>query len=92
MRPSDRDIAFAREAADRLLRRALIDPQFRERLKSYPDETLGNAGLDAGAAEDLLREINIDGQRLMSRSKLLSACVRTCTNTCWFTCLMTDPV
>jgi hypothetical protein len=92
MRPSDRDVAFAREAADRLLRRALLDPQFRDRLKSYPDETLNDAGLDTGAAEDLLREINVDGQRLISRSKMVNACVRTCTNTCWFTCITTEPV
>ena len=92
MRPRDRDVDFAREAADRLLRRALIDPQYRDRLKSYPDETLNDAGLDTGAAEDLLREINVDGQRLISRSRMVTACIRTCTNTCWFTCITTDPV
>jgi hypothetical protein len=90
--PNDRDLVFAREAADRLLRRALIDDAFRERLKSTPDDVLKDAGLDPGASEDLLRELRVDGQRVMARSKMLEACERTCTNTCWITCLLTDPI
>ena len=89
---SVRDLVFAREAADRLLRHALMDAAFREKLKLNPDDAFADAGLDPATTEDLLREITVDGQKLSGRSKLLAGCERTCTNTCWFTCLLTDPV
>jgi hypothetical protein len=91
MPATDSDIIFAREAADRLLRRALIDTAFRNRLKQNPDETLADAGLNAGTTEDLVREITVDGQRLSGNSKMLSACQQTCSLTCCITCIMTDP-
>jgi hypothetical protein len=91
MPPNERDILFAREAADRLLRRALIDASFREKLKLNPDGAFADAGLDARTAEDLVREITLDGRKLSEHSSLISGCVRTCTNTCWITCIMTDP-
>lgn len=91
MPSKDLDIVFVREAADRLLRRALVDDKFRERLKQNPDEVLTDAGLDAGASEDLLQELRVDGQRLLERSRQHERCIRTCTNTCWITCIMTDP-
>lgn len=66
-----------RARANQVVFRALSDEQFRERLKGNPEKTLDEAGLGAGPSEDILREVRIDGLRL----------VNDCTLTCWWTCI-----
>jgi len=68
-----------RKRADRLLLRALADPQFRDSLKSDPAKVFVQAGLPVGAVEDLERQLDIDGQLLAG------SCTVTCISTCWWT-------
>jgi hypothetical protein len=70
----------SRVIADEVVRRALADPSFREKLKSNPVDVLEEAGIKRGPAEDASREMQIDGVSTDLR------CDDTCDYTCFFTC------
>jgi hypothetical protein len=78
--PSPRQtIETVRRQADQLLLRALADSKLREELKSDPVRVFVSVGLPVGAAEDLERQLEIDGVMLANR------CTITCLTTCWLT-------
>lgn len=76
------DAEKARILADMIVQRALGDALYRERLKAEPEKVLCESGLAAGPAEDVQREIVVDGLGLASD------CNVTCISTCWYTCIL----
>jgi hypothetical protein len=67
-----------------IVTRALNNPEFRNRLKADPEKTLLAEGLPPGMAEELARELAVDGQ------PPVIACQRTCGwLSCWWTCRKT---
>jgi hypothetical protein len=80
--PTRRDeFIEARTRAEIIVQRALNDPQLRERLKEDPGGTIQRFGISQENAEDLAREIQIDGQTLWPDD---------CTWTCSWTCFWSD--
>jgi hypothetical protein len=73
--------AEARVMANMIVRRALADAAFREQLKAEPERVLAAVGLQRGPAEDVQRELMIDGIMLAKE------CTVTCISTCWWTCI-----
>lgn len=82
-RPDRRNEAEkARIVAEMVVQRALGDARYRERLRAAPEKILCESGLAIGPAEDVQREIVVDGLGLASD------CTVTCIATCWFTCIL----
>jgi hypothetical protein len=71
----------ARTRVDYLVQRALASPDFRRRLKENPEETMVSFGISEGPAEDLARELRVDGDTL----RMPGDCMHTCWWTCWWT-------
>ncbi|MGD8590434.1 MAG: hypothetical protein PVG22_16550 [Chromatiales bacterium] len=72
----------ARILAEMIVQRALGDASYRTRLKAEPEKVLCESGLAVGPAEDVQREIVVDGIGLASE------CTVTCISTCWYTCIL----
>lgn len=70
-----------RDKADMILLKALNDPDFRKRLAEDPVRVMEGEGVSEIMAEDLAREIKVDGE------PVLSACTRSCSWTCSWTML-----
>jgi len=65
-----------RNMSDKILIKALADKEFRAKLTESPREVLEAEGIKPELAEDLAREIKIDGRGLTS------SCSWTCSWTC----------
>ncbi len=68
-----------RDKADALLLKALNDPDFRKKLAEKPMQVMEREGISKLMAEDLAREIKIDGRAVFS----------DCTHSCGWTCSWT---
>jgi hypothetical protein len=74
------EFAQERELANEVVRRAVADASYRERLRASPQEVLEEAGVRKGLAEDVAREILVDGNPAPD--------IR-CSDTCDWTCFWT---
>ncbi|MCV6597380.1 MAG: hypothetical protein OIF40_09900 [Mangrovicoccus sp.] len=61
-----------KKIAEEVIKLALADTDFRSKLKNEPIDTLKSQGLSPELAEDVAREINLDG------IQLASSCSYTC--------------
>lgn len=68
-----------RDKADTILLKALSDPDFRKKLAEDPLRVMEREGVSKVMAEDLAREIKIDGRAVLS----------DCTYSCGWTCSWT---
>lgn len=58
--------------AEEVIKRALSDADFRTKLKAEPMEALQEQGLSPELAEDVARDVTLDGEQL------LAGCSYTC--------------
>lgn len=67
------DLDKARSQATALIAKALRDKDFRSKLQSEPLKAMEEEGLEASVAEDIGKEVEIDGKPILT----------ACKNTCW---------